>query len=170
MRRAEHDMRELVRERASHHARKLRIPRGSRRVGGDSLPQRERDDVRSGRDGDVLPLIEDVGHRRRLPVGVRVEPPHRRAVRRIHGGERSAVVGEEHEATGRRQRPAPGRCASYLRHFPPDLAGAQVDRAQELLPGLVRAPGGSRPSNTTGPARHVSGDREKMVHFSRACT
>ena len=56
-------MRELVRERASHHARKLRVPRGSRLVGGDSLPQGEGDDRRSGRDRDVLPLIEDIRHR-----------------------------------------------------------------------------------------------------------
>ena len=47
--------------------------------GPTSLHQRERDDVRAGRDGDVLPAVEDVGHRRRLPLRVRVWNCHSRA-------------------------------------------------------------------------------------------
>src|SRR5689334_24708049 len=69
--------------------------------------QAERDDVRSRRDRDVLHVVEQVGHRRRLPDLAGLETPERLAALRVGGHQRSAVLAEDHDPAGGAERAAP---------------------------------------------------------------
>ena len=85
--------------------------------------------------GAAQPL--DIGHRRRFPNGVRLKVPERRTGLCIDRHQRTAVLAEEHQAADGGERAAPGIDRSGLRQLPRDVAGQDVDRAQNLLPRLA---------------------------------
>ena len=101
------------------------------------LPQRERDDRRARRHRTVCWLsntfvIGDAFHswlvwklQSALPVS------------RIGGHECAAVVAEEHHPAGRAEHAAPRIHVAGLRQLPHDLAGSNVDRAEQALRRLV---------------------------------
>ena len=68
---------------------------------------------------------------------------HRRlAVALIDGGKAAIRLAVENQPAGRGEHAAPRLRArgAGLRHFPHDLAGLDVHRAQEALPALIRIP------------------------------
>ena len=96
--------------------------------------------VRAGRDRNVLFPFGHVSHGRSAERLVRVEVPKRLAILRIHRCERSAIVAQEQNTSGRRQHAARAAAGTELRNFPGDLAGLNVDRAQEFLSRLTGYP------------------------------
>ena len=85
----------------------------------------------------MLSLVDHIGHRRRFPNGVRLKVPERRTGLCVDRHQRTAVLAEEHQAAGGGERAAPGIGRSGLRQLPRDVAGQDVDRAQNLLPRLA---------------------------------
>lgn len=97
------------------------------------IDQSERDDVRTGGDRDELLTVKLVGHRRCVPVGVRLKRPEPVAGRGVGRGKRSAVVSEENQSRRRRKRAAPRRASARLREFPFPIPCLQIDCVQQSL-------------------------------------
>src|SRR5215467_6106142 len=98
-----------------------------------SVLQTERDDVRAARDGDVLFVVEHVGHRRGAPEVIGGETPEEFAGGGVDRGEFVAVGAEEEEASGRGEDAAASGGRAGLREFPGDPAGVNIDGAQVLF-------------------------------------
>ena len=127
--------------------------------------QRKRDDVRAGGDSDVLPAIEDIGHRRRLPVDAFSWNCHSGGPSAAStADQRAAVVAEEHDPAGGRERAAPGSRHGRPAGLPTRSSPVGCrSRAASSAP-VRQAPDASHPRSTSVPAA-----RPRAI-ASRSCT
>ena len=133
-------------------ARQYHLPRRAERESRElpvklarrAASEAETEDIRAGRHRDVLLARDGERHRRGFHADIGGELPERFAVALIDGGEASVRLAVEDQAAGGGQNAGPGLRARGpgLRNLPGDLAGLDVERAQEALAGLVGIAGG----------------------------
>src|SRR4051812_10260397 len=81
----------------------------------------------------MLPTIELVRHRRRLPHLVGMKTPQRFSVHRIDGHEHSAILAKKQKSCSRSECATPGVSSADLGKLPNDFSRLNIDRTQNFL-------------------------------------
>ena len=113
---------------------------------------------------NILHAIHSISHRRGMHRLARIEVPQRSSSARIDRLEGFAIVAEEQQSAGRRQRSAPGPSGSYLR-VAPNCFSIRQRECQQISSGLFR-----RRMNGPGIVKRLawhefSGLRENNIAF-----
>src|SRR5271154_5253844 len=97
------------------------------------LREGEGDDIGARGYGDVLLVIEGVGHRRGVRRLVRLKCVQQFSCARVGGGKDSVIGAEEDHATCSREHASPTGAVPRLRYLPDRFAGVDVDGSQDAL-------------------------------------